>query len=151
MNIKIKYDTNGIGQAELVVDAKDIQSKKGREDYKNLRSFLAGALGDNPSVNKENREAKVEKRPHNKSIPHYKADQKLAKMIIDKGGLRYLHGVNCINKEKVFFFDKVPMIQDIVEQYNAQSDETAVNTQPEESMKNAIVVEIAESTGSDAK
>lgn len=123
MNVKIKYDANGFGEAEVVVDTRDIQDEKGRESYKNLHTFLSDILGDSPSVDADcQMKNRTKTKQHNKSIPHYKADRRLAKIIIDKGGLKYLHGVNYIDKKQVFFFDKVRMVQDIVEQYNAQSD-----------------------------
>lgn len=149
MNVKIKYDAHGLGEAEVIVDAKDIQHKKGREDYQNLQSFLAGILGDTPSGGVKNTDSQTEKRPHNKSIPHYKADRKLAKIIIDKGGLKHLHGVNYHNKKQMFFFDKVPMVQDIIEQYNVQSDEAAPDAQSEQSEKETDTAGAVENIGSD--
>lgn len=124
MTTKIKYNVSGIGEVEVEVDSSAIQDKKGREEYKNLHRFLTGVLSDAPAKEDETQEGQSSdaSRSHNKSQPHFKADRRLAKIIIDKGGLKFLHGVNIINKKQVFFFDRVPMVQDIIERYNMQAD-----------------------------
>ncbi len=124
MTTKIKYNVSGLGEVEVEVDSSAIQDKRGREEYRNLHRFLTGVLNDAPAQDDEAQEypSNDASHSHNKSQPHFKADRRLAKVIIDKGGLKFLHGVNTINKKQVFFFDRVPMVQDIIERYNMQTD-----------------------------
>lgn len=128
MSVKIKYGTNGFQEAEIFLDPKSIQNGKAREDYLAAHTFLTNVLGDcSAPIGKQGApktddvQMPDEARPHNKSKPHYKADRKMAKFIIDAGGLKHLHGVNYIGKTQVFFFDKVPMIQAFVDLYNERN------------------------------
>ena len=128
MSVKIKYGTSGVQEAEIILDPKSIQSEKAWEDYLAIHAFLTGVLGNHSASTEKLASPEADKfqmpgeaRPHNKSKPHYKADRKMAKFIIDAGGLKHLHGVNYIGKTQVFFFDKVPMIQAFIDLYNERN------------------------------
>lgn len=125
MSVKIKYDANGLKEAEIEIDSDAIQSGNNINEYKAVHDFLimTGVLGSKPfCVDEEGRVKGVglptnESRQHNKSQPHYKADRRLAKVIIDAGGLKYLHGVQMIDGRQIFFFDRVDKVARIIERY----------------------------------
>lgn len=122
MSIKIKYASDGRKEAEVELDQSFIQDQNNRDGYMAMHEFISSVVGDKRQSCQSKYEQGDDSRPHNKSLPHYKADRKLAKFIIDNGGLKHLHGVHYINKQQVFFFDKSPVVQTIVERYNEQND-----------------------------
>lgn len=122
MSIKIKYAADGSKEAEIELDQAFIQDQSNRDGYMAMHEFISSVVGDKRTGCHSKYEQGDDSRPHSKSLPHYKADRNLARFIIDNGGLKHLHGVHYINKHQVFFFDKSPDVQAIVEQYNEQSD-----------------------------
>lgn len=128
MSIKIKYASDGRKEAEVELDQAFIQNQDSRDGYMAMHDFLTSVVGDNKPERRSRRDHQPEheqadsNRTHNKSLPHFKADRRLAKFIIDNGGLKHLHGVNYINRQQVFFFDRAPMVQAMIELYNEQDD-----------------------------
>lgn len=128
MSVKIKYGTDGFQGAEISLDPKSIQDGKAREDYLAIHTFLTGILGSQSVSAKKHLSADEGKlqapngsHPHNKSRPHFRADRKMAKFIINGGGIKYLHGVNVVDNIQVFFFDKSPKVQKLIALYNEQN------------------------------
>jgi hypothetical protein len=125
MSVKIKYDANGLKEAEVEIDSDAIQNGNNINEYKAVHDFLimTGVLGSKPVRVDEDGRVKgagfptSDSRQHNKSQPHYKADRRLAKVIIDAGGLKYLHGVQTIDGRQFFFFDREDKVADIIERY----------------------------------
>lgn len=122
MSIKIKYAADGSKEAEVELDQAFLQSKDNRDGYMVMHEFLTGVMNGSQRKRPSKDDDEGGNRPHNKSLPHFKTDRKLAKFIIDNGGLKHLHGVHYINKQQVFFFDKSPAVQAIVERYNEHND-----------------------------
>lgn len=108
------YGSKGHPTAQVVFDRAFINSAKGREEYREIHEFLTDMFNaTEKSVEVPTTTAKH--KPHKKSKPHYKVGRKLAKRIIDAGGLKYLHGVHYIDEKQVFYFDKVDVVKEIID------------------------------------
>lgn len=130
MSIKIKYDANGLKEAEVTIDPQYIKNQKMQQEYLKVHEFISDVLENRNATTAEPQKDREAKRSHNKSKPHYRVDIELAKIIIDAGGLKHLHGVNILGDNRAFFFDKVDMIQKIVERYNKENSKGADGTAP---------------------
>lgn len=108
------YGSKGHPTAQVVFDRAFINSDKGREEYREIHEFLTDMFNA-PEKPVEVPSAKSKHKPHKKSKPHYKVNRKLAKRIIDAGGLKYLHGVHYVDENQVFYFDKVDPVKEIID------------------------------------
>lgn len=108
------YGSKGHPTAQVVFDRAFINSAKGREEYREIHEFLTDMF--NATENSvETPTTTAKHKPHKKSKPHYKVSRKLAKHIIDAGGLKYLHGVHYVDEKEVFYFDKVDAVKEIID------------------------------------
>lgn len=117
MSIKIKYAADGSKEAEVELDQAFLQSKDNRDGYMIMHKFLTGVMNGSQRKCPAKDDGEDGNRPHNKSMPHFRADRRLATFIINRGGIRFLHGVNQVDKQQVFFFDRVPEVQALVEKF----------------------------------
>lgn len=108
------YGSKGHPTAQVVFDRSFINSAKGREEYREIHEFLTDMFNA-PEKPVEVLSTTANHKPHKKSKPHYKVNRKIAKRIIDAGGLKYLHGVHYVGENQVFYFDKVDAVKEIID------------------------------------
>lgn len=139
MSVKIKYDANGLKEAEIEIDSNGIKTGGDLNEYKAIHDFLimTGVLGSKPDYTSEGGLVSVDSSnvkellPRGRSKHHYCAGRKLAKAIIDAGGLKYLHGVNMVNGRQLFSFDRTEKVASIIDRYNESNSVKAMKKKSE--------------------